>query len=192
MRFMLISIAAAATLAIPRISPADSPTTRPASVLNFTVKDIDGNSVDLAKYRGKVLLIVNVASKCGYTPQYADLEKIYEQYKGRGLAILGFPANEFGHQEPGTDPEIRAFCTGKYNVTFDMFSKIVVKGEGQAPLYRFLTSSESSGRSAGDIKWNFTKFLVSRDGKVVARFEPKVKPTDGQVVGAIERELGQR
>src|SRR5512144_1344263 len=134
--------------------------------LDFTVKDIDGKDVDLAKtYKGKVVLMVNVASQCGLTPQYAELEKVYETYKERGLVVLGFPANEFNGQEPGTNAEIKEFCTSKYKVSFPMFSKIVVKGEGIHPLYKFLTEKESDPAFAGEIKWNFTKFLVGRDGK---------------------------
>jgi glutathione peroxidase len=181
----------AAVLLIGHALAADRPTTRPASVLAYTVADIQGNPVDLGKYKGKVLLIVNVASKCGYTPQYADLEKIYETYKDKGLAVLGFPANEFGGQEPGTNSQILDFCTSTYDVKFDMFSKIVVKGADKVPLYQYLTSKDDNGQYGGEIQWNFTKFLVSREGKVVARFEPKVKPTDAQAVKAIEAELAR-
>lgn len=159
--------------------------------LDFTVKDIDGKDVDLAKtYKGKVVLMVNVASKCGLTPQYEELEKLYAGYKARGLVILGFPANEFGAQEPGTNSEIKEFCTSKYKVTFPMFSKIVVKGEGLHPLYKFLTEKETDPAYAGEIKWNFTKFLVGRDGKLAARFEPKTTPSSKEVVAAIEAALG--
>jgi glutathione peroxidase len=148
------------------------------SVLEFKVKDIDGKDVNLSDYKGKVILIVNVASKCGLTPQYEGLESLYEKYKDKGLVILGFPANEFGSQEPGTNAEIKQFCTGKYNVTFPMFSKIVVKGEGIHPLYQFLTSDKTNPKYAGEIKWNFNKFLVDRQGNVVARFEPKTTPEE--------------
>lgn len=161
------------------------------SALDFRVKDIQGREVDLGKYKGKVVLIVNTASKCGYTPQYADLQKVHETYKDRGLSILAFPANEFRNQEPGSNEEIREFCSTKYKTSFDLFSKIVVKGEGQAPLYAYLTSKQANPRFGGEIKWNFTKFLLSREGKVVGRFEPKVKPTDKEVVEAIEAELGK-
>ncbi|MGE5608792.1 MAG: glutathione peroxidase [Bacillota bacterium] len=164
---------------------------QPASVLDFTVKDIDGQSVDLAKYKGQVLLIVNTASKCGYTPQYEDLQKVYEKYRDKGLAILAFPANEFGQQEPGTDSQIKEFCSSNYHVTFDLFSKIVVKGDQQHPLYQFLTREQTNPDFGGAIKWNFTKFLVSREGKVVARFEPKAKPSDEQVIKAIEEQLAK-
>ena len=131
----------------------------PKSPLDFTVKNIDGKDVPLAKYKGDVVLIVNVASKCGFTPQYNDLEAIYEKYKGQGFKIVAFPANDFAHQEPGTDDEIKKFCTSKFNVKFDMYSKIVVKGEGQAPLYAYLTGKDTDPKFSGDIPWNFTKFL---------------------------------
>lgn len=158
-------------------------------VLNYTMKSIDGKPVDLSKYQGKVVLIVNVASQCGLTPQYKGLQALHEKYSGEGLAILGFPANEFGKQEPGTNDEIAEFCTSKYNVGFDMFSKVVVKGDGQCDLYKFLTSEESNPGFAGDINWNFEKFLIGRDGQVVKRFAPAVTPGSKDVVSAIESEL---
>jgi glutathione peroxidase len=163
-----------------------------AKVLDHKMKAIDGKEVNLAeKYKGKVLVVVNVASQCGLTPQYKQLEEVYTKYKDKGLLILGFPANEFGKQEPGTNQEIAQFCTGKYNVDFPMFSKIVVKGEGIDPLYQFLTSKETNPGMDGDIKWNFEKFLVGRDGKVVKRFAPTIKPDAPQVVEAIEAELSK-
>jgi glutathione peroxidase len=175
-----LALAAAATF----VAAASGP-------LDFTMKDIDGKDVDLAKtYKGKVVLVVNVASKCGLTPQYEELEKLYETYKPRGLVILGFPANEFASQEPGTNSEIKEFCTSKYKVTFPMFSKIVVKGDGIHPLYKFLTEKETDPSYAGEIKWNFTKFLVGRDGKLAARFEPKTVPSAKEVTTAIEAALG--
>jgi glutathione peroxidase len=153
------------------------------------MKSIDGKDVKLSDYKGKVVLLVNVASKCGLTPQYADLEAAYGKYKDKGLVVLGFPANEFGGQEPGTDAEIKEFCTGKYNVSFPMFSKVVVKGDAICPLYKFLTDDKSDPGFSGEIKWNFTKFLVSREGKVVKRIEPKSKITEDDAVKAIEAEL---
>jgi glutathione peroxidase len=150
------------------------------------VKKIDGTDVDLASYKGKVVLIVNVASKCGATPQYAGLQKLYDTYKDKGLVILGFPANEFGAQEPGSDAEISKFCSSKYNVTFDMFSKIKVKGDGQAPLYKSLTTQADP---AGDVKWNFEKFLIGKDGAISGRFATPVKPDDPAFVAAIEAAL---
>jgi glutathione peroxidase len=180
MKLFALALALAASLAAAATGPLD-----------FKMKDIDGKEVDLAKtYKEKVVLIVNVASKCGLTPQYAELEKLYETYKARGLVILGFPANEFGAQEPGTNAEIKEFCTSSYKVSFPMFEKIVVKGEGIHPLYKFLTEKESDPAFAGEIKWNFTKFLVGRDGKLAARFEPKTKPSEKEVVDAIEKALG--
>jgi glutathione peroxidase len=162
------------------------------SVLDFSMKDIDGKAVDLSKYKGDVVLIVNVASKCGYTPQYADLEEVYEKYKGQGFTILAFPANEFGAQEPGSNAEIKSFCTKNYGVTFPVFSKIVVKGQGIDPLYSYLTGEKTNPKFAGEIPWNFTKFLVGRDGQVVARFKPGDKPDSAMVVKAIESALGEK
>jgi glutathione peroxidase len=159
-----------------------------SGVYSFTLKSIDGAPTPLADYKGKVVLLVNVASQCGYTPQYSALEAIYEKYKDRGFVILGFPANNFGAQEPGTNEEIKTFCTRKYSVTFPMYAKISVKGADQAPLYAYLTKETPAGIS-GEIKWNFTKFLVDRDGKVVQRFESAVTPDSKEVVSAIEKEL---
>ena len=159
-----------------------------SGVYSFTLSSIDGKPAPLADYKGKVVLLVNVASQFGYTPQYSALEAIYEKYKDQGFVILGFPANNFGAQEPGTNEEIKTFCTRKYSVTFPMYSKISVKGADQAPLYGYLTKETGAG-IAGDIKWNFTKFLVDRDGKVVQRFEPAVTPDSKEVTAAIEKQL---
>jgi glutathione peroxidase len=148
----------------------------PKSVYDFTVKDIEGKSVKLDRYKGKTLLIVNTASLCGNTPQYASLETLYQKYKGRGLRILAFPANNFGSQEPGSDGQIKEFCTGKYKTTFDLFSKIDVKGVNQAPLYKYLTSKETDPKYAGDVEWNFAKFLIGRDGKIANRFKAGTDP----------------
>jgi glutathione peroxidase len=161
------------------------------SVYNFTLKSIDGQPVSLSSYHGKVLLLVNVASKCGYTPQYAGLESLYEKYKDRGLVIVGIPANNFASQEPGTNEEIKTFCRNKYNVSFPMMSKVSVLGEDKTPLYVFLTDKSVNPQIGGDIKWNFTKFLFDRSGKPVARFEPAVTPDSPQVTAAIESALGQ-
>jgi glutathione peroxidase len=155
-----------------------------SSVHEFTLNSIDGKPAPLSAYQGKVVLIVNVASRCGFTPQYAGLEALYEKYKDRGFTILGFPANNFGGQEPGTNEEIKTFCSSKYNVTFPMYAKISVKGDDKAPLYQFLTAATGS-----EIQWNFTKFLVDKNGKVVARFEPKVTPESPEVTEAIEKAL---
>jgi len=162
------------------------------SVLEFTMKDIDGKDVKLSKYKGNVIMFVNTASKCGYTPQYEGLEKIYEKYKDKGFVILGFPANNFGAQEPGTESEIKEFCTLKYHVSFPMFSKISVKGDDQHPLYGFLTNKESDPDFAGDITWNFNKFLVDKSGKVVARFSSKDTPESETVTAAIEKYLAAK
>ena len=158
------------------------------SVYDFTPSSIDGQPSPLSAWKGKVLLLVNVASKCGFTSQYKGLESTYETYKDRGLVIVGFPANNFGGQEPGSNEEIKTFCSRTYNVQFPMMSKISVKGGDQAPLYGFLTK-EANPAVAGDIKWNFTKFLVDRQGKVVARFESAVTPDSPEVKAAIEKAL---
>ena len=161
-----------------------------ASVYNFTLPSIDGEPTSLSSYKGKVILLVNVASRCGFTPQYSALESLYEKYKDQGFVILGFPANNFGAQEPGTNAEIKSFCTLKYNVTFPMFAKVSVKGADTTPLYQYLTQ-QANPSVTGDIKWNFTKFLVDRNGKVVARFESPVKPDSPEVVEAIEKLLNR-
>jgi glutathione peroxidase len=157
-----------------------------SNVHEFSMKAIDGKPVTLSQFKGQVMLMVNVASRCGFTPQYEGLEKLYETYKGRGFVILGFPANNFGGQEPGTDAEIQTFCKSKYSVTFPMFSKISVTGADKAPLYRFLTDTSVHPKTGGEIQWNFTKFLVDRDGKVIERFEPDVEPLSQEVVSAVE------
>lgn len=182
----LIAAGVAAALAVPALAD-DAPPTGP---LTFTLKDIKGKPADLSKYKGKVVLLVNVASECGLTPQYKGLEALYEKHKDAGLVVIGVPANEFGKQEPGTNEEIEKFCTSKYNVTFPMMGKVVVKGDGITPLYQYLTSKESG--FPGPVTWNFEKFLVGRDGKVVARFAPATKPDDPKLVKAIETELEKK
>ena len=163
-----------------------------ASDISFKMKSLDGKEVDLDKnYKGKVLLVVNVASKCGLTPQYTELESLHEKYAAKGLCVLGFPCNQFGQQEPGTANEIRQFCTTKYGVKFDMFEKIEVNGDGACPLYKHLTALPTLPKGTGDITWNFEKFLVGRDGKVVARFAPRTKPTDPELIKAIEAQLAK-
>jgi len=161
------------------------------SIYDFTMKSIDGKPVSLSEYHGKVLLLVNVASKCGFTPQYAGLEALYEKYKNQGLVIVGVPANNFAGQEPGTNEEIKKFCSNKYNVTFPMMAKVSVLGPDKTPLYVFLTDKSTDPQLAGDIKWNFTKFLFDRNGKPVARFEPDVTPDSPQVTSAVETALKQ-
>lgn len=156
------------------------------TLYDFTMKDIDGKDVKLSKFRGKTVLVVNVASQCGLTPQYEGLQKLYTEYKDRGLVILGMPANQFGNQEPGAESEIKTFCESKYHVTFPMFSKIVVKGEGIHPLYQWLLANTDPKL---DVEWNFAKFLVGRDGKVVGRFSPRTSPSDPKLIEAIKREM---
>jgi glutathione peroxidase len=189
-RYFLLGILSAVALFL--VAPpgkADDNGSKPASVLGFKMKDIDGKDVNLADYKGEVLLVVNTASNCGYTPQYERLETIFEKYKEKGFKVLAFPANEFLAQEPGTDAEIKTFCKTKYHVAFPVFSKIVVKGEGIHPLYQFLTGKETNPKFAGDIPWNFTKFLVNRKGEVIGRFPPKVEPDSSEVTKAIETAL---
>jgi glutathione peroxidase len=157
------------------------------SIYDIPLKDIDGNSTSLKPYQGKVLLIVNVASKCGFTPQYTALEALYQKYKDQGLVVLGFPCNQFHQQEPGTDLEIKQFCTSKYDVTFPMFDKLEVNGANRHPLYMLLAGKDSP--FPGDIGWNFTKFLVGRDGKILNRFASPVKPDSTEVTQAIEAAL---
>ena len=159
------------------------------SALDFTVKDIDGNDVALEKYRGKVVLLVNVASKCGLTSQYEDLQRLHQQHADAGLAILAFPADNFLGQEPGTNAEIKQFCRTKYDVGFDLFAKVSVKGRDKCGLYRYLTSKEHNPEFGGELKWNFTKFLLDRDGKIIARFDPRTRPNDPKVVAAIQAAL---
>ena len=160
-----------------------------AQVLDHKLMDIDGKEVDLGDYKGKVVMIVNVASKCGMTPQYEQLVDIHKKYKDQGFTILGFPANNFMQQEPGTNAEIKTFCSTTYGVDFPMFSKISVKGDDQDPLYKELTSEEENAGFAGEIPWNFTKFLLNKKGEVVARFEPRTKPDAEEVTAKIEEEL---
>jgi glutathione peroxidase len=157
------------------------------SIYEIPLKDIDGNDTNLSPYKGKVLLIVNVASKCGFTPQYATLEATHQKYKDKGFAVLGFPCNQFGGQEPGSNERIKEFCSSKYNVTFPLFSKIDVNGKDRHPLYAELAGKDSP--FPGDIGWNFNKFLIGKDGKVLKRFESKVKPDSPEVIQAIEAAL---
>lgn len=159
------------------------------SVYDFTLNSIEGEPTSLAKFRGKVVLLVNVASRCGFTPQYSALQKVYETYQDRNFVIVGIPANNFGGQEPGSNQEIKTFCSTKYNVTFPLLAKVSVKGEDKTPLYQFLTDKSANPQTGGEIQWNFTKFLIGPDGRPVARFEPQVSPDDLQVTSAIEKEL---
>ncbi len=168
-------------------TPVDKFENDPVAMLGFTMQSIEGEPVPLEEYAGKVVLFVNVASACGLTPQYEGLEQLYKEYEDRGFIVLGFPANNFGGQEPGTDEEILEFCTGKYNVTFPMFSKISVIGEDRHPLYAKLAkATEDQG---GEPTWNFTKYLVNREGEVVTRFDPRTVPSDAKLIDELERLL---
>lgn len=162
------------------------------AVLNFKMQTLDGQPVELSKYQGKVVLFVNVASECGLTPQYKGLQALHERYAKQGLAIVGVPANEFGGQEPGSNAQIAAFCKKNYGVTFDMLAKVVVDGKDICPLYRYLTSKETNPKFGGPLKWNFTKFLIGRDGQVIGRFEPNIEPEAKELVEAIEAALAKK
>ena len=163
----------------------------PPAALNFKVKSIAGKDVDLSQYQGKVLVVVNVASECGLTPQYEGLEALQKKYADKGFAVLGFPCNQFGKQEPGTDAEISEFCQTNYKVTFPMFSKIDVNGENAAPFYKHLTSLETKPKGKGQVAWNFEKFVIGKKGDVVARFAPKTEPDAPELTAAIEAELAR-
>ena len=165
----------------------------PASktIYDFSMKNIDGKEVSLSDYKGKVVLIVNVASLCGNTPQYKDIEAMYEKYKGKGLVVLGFPANNFMGQEPGSDEKIKAFCTKEYSVTFPMFSKISVKGSDMHPLYKYLTSKAENGVIDAPVKWNFQKFLIGKDGHVITSIGNHTSVNDADVVKEVEKALAQ-
>ena len=165
--------------------------TMSTSFHDFSIKTIDGAEQSLSDYKGKVVLVVNVASFCGYTKQYEPLEKLYEQYKEKGLVVLGFPANDFGAQEPGTNEEIKQFCSAKYGVTFPMTAKVSVKGNAKAPVYEFLTSGGGNTALAGEIGWNFEKFLIGKDGKIITRYNSGVDPLAANVKADIEKALAQ-
>ncbi len=175
----------------PAPTAAKAASATPAA-LDFKVKSLDGKEVDLSQYQGKVLMIVNVASFCGNTPQYAQLEALHEKYGKDGLEILGFPCNQFGSQEPGSAEEIQKFCTAKYKVSFPMFEKIEVNGDKASPLYKHLTSLETKPKGPGKVSWNFEKFIVGRNGDVVARFDPRTKPDAKEVMAVVKAELGKK
>ncbi|MCC9640843.1 glutathione peroxidase [Rhodopirellula sp. JC740] len=188
-RYLLLPLALGCLMsALPSASAADA-TTEHECVLAHEAKTIEGKEVDLHDYEGKVVLIVNVASKCGYTKQYAGLQALYEAHKDDGLVILGFPCNQFGSQEPGSDSEILEFCSSRYEVTFPMMSKVDVNGDDAAPLYKQLTSIKAEPAGKGPVSWNFEKFLVGRDGQVIGRYKSKVKPSDDELVSAIKSAL---
>ena len=182
----LISLLVMVLMAAPQTKTQEK--AKVADALNFTMNSLDGKPVSLAKYQGNVVLMVNVASECGYTPQYEGLQALHRKYVGRGLRILGFPSNDFGAQEPGTDAQIADFCAKNYGVEFDLFSKIKVLGSDKAPLYKTLTSTP---KFSGDVSWNFEKFLISRDGQVVGRFKSPVEPLSAELTRAIESALGK-
>ena len=162
-----------------------------SGVLNFKMNGLDGKPIDLANYKGKVVLIVNVASQCGYTPQYKGMQAVYTKYADKGLVVLGVPSNDFGRQEPGNNQEIAEFCSANYGVKFPMTEKVVVKGDGQCPLYKYLTSKDTNPKFSGPIKWNFNKFLVGRNGEIVGRYDSNVAPESDKLVQAIEAELAK-
>ena len=169
--------------------PRTRMTPQASNIFDFTLNDIDGNPVALSQFRGKTLLLVNTASFCGNTPQYADLQTMYERYRLKGFEILAFPANNFGQQEPGTNEEIKGFCFTKYSLTFPLFSKISVKGSDKHPLYRYLTEASPF---PGEVEWNFQKYLVDSNGAVVARYHHRTKPTSDEIVRDLERLLGKK
>jgi glutathione peroxidase len=181
----LVTLAAIGCNNAPMDLAIDAPK-NPTSIYDFTMKNIDGKAVPLNAYKGKVLLVVNVASKCGFTPQYAGLQKLYTEYHKKGFEILGFPANNFGAQEPGTDPEIKTFCSNTYGVSFPMFSKISVKGTDEHPLYKWLIASADRH---DDIEWNFCKFLVDKNGHVIKRWASKTTPDSAELTSALDSAL---
>ncbi len=184
-RTATVAILMAATLSIASVNADEEG----SKVYDYKLTSLAGKEVDMEKYKGKVMLIVNVASKCGLTPQYEQLQALHEKYSEDGLAVVGFPCNQFGSQEPGTSAQISEFCTENYGVEFDMFSKVEVNGDGATDLYKYLTSLDLKPAGKGDISWNFEKFLVDRNGKVIARFSPRTKPNDKEVISAIEAQL---
>lgn len=192
----LLALAAAFVLISPFVVVADE--AKPVekkdvpATLNFTMKSLDGEDVNLAKYQGKVVLIVNTASECGLTGQYKPLQRLHEKYKDQGFVVLGFPCNQFGSQEPGSESEIKTFCQENYGVTFDMFAKVDVNGDKAAPLYQLLTKTPTKPAGSGKISWNFEKFLLGRNGEVVSRFAPRTEPSSDEVVNAIEAELAKK
>ena len=190
MRRVVISFLIAGFLCSMRVANAEEMGDRDA--LSFTMTTLDGRDVSLGTYRGKVLLIVNVASECGLTPQYEGLQELHEEYADQGLAVVAFPCNQFGGQEPGTADAIRQFCSDRYGVTFDLFAKIDVNGETACDLYKYLTAAETEPQSSGKISWNFEKFVIGRNGKVIGRFKPATTPNDPELLALIKAELANR
>jgi glutathione peroxidase len=181
-----------ALVAVPRLYAQNKGSQSVAPIHQIKMKGLDGKELDFAKYKGKVVLIVNVASECGYTPQYKGLQELSKKYGKDGLVVLGVPSNDFGRQEPGSDAQIAVFCKKEYGVTFDMVSKVPVSGENQCPLYKLLTSKKSNPKHNGPVRWNFTKFLIGRDGSIVARFEPDTEPDSDAIRNALEAELAKK
>src|SRR5262245_42796776 len=192
MKKTTVTVALMAMLAASLASGQTNSGGKVPEVLNFTMNNITGQSINLSKYQGNVVLIVNTASQCGYTYQYEGLQALHKKYASQGLKILGFPSNDFGQQEPGTNAEIQRFCKANYGVEFDMFSKVQVLGRAKVPLYEYLTSKSSDPKFAGEIKWNFEKFLIGRDGQILGRFASDIEPDARQVTGAIEAALGKK
>ena len=191
-RFSLLLLAVVALPGCASSNATEQESAKVSKPLSFTMKSLAGKDVDLSKYQGKVVLIVNVASKCGLTPQYEQLQALHDKYAEDGLAILGFPSNQFLWQEPGTAEQIQEFCRVNYGVTFDMFAKVNVKGKDACDLYKTLTSMDTEPVGPGKISWNFEKFIIGRDGEVVARFSPRTKPNDPEVLKVIESELAKK
>ena len=189
-KFLLILSVCTATISFAEEKKSDAkPVSEIKSVYDISVKNIDGKEVKLSAYKGKALIIVNTASECGFTPQYKGLEKIYEMYKDQGLVILGFPSNDFGGQEPGTEKEIKKFCELQYHIKFPMFAKLVVKGDNKSPLYKFLQETQPNVELRKEVQWNFNKFLVNRSGEVIQYFDSKIAPESPEMEAAIQQAL---
>ena len=192
-RRLLLACVLAFSISVPAVAGDKSQEKKVVSpALDFSMKNIDGQDVSLGDYQGDVLLLVNVASECGLTKQYKDLEAFYKKYKNQGVKVLAFPANNFGAQEPGTNKEIKQFCKTNFDVTFDLFSKVSVKGDDICDLYKYLTRTSKNGEFGGEIQWNFQKFLIDRTGRVVARFEPRENPMADKIVQFVERLLKEQ
>jgi glutathione peroxidase len=191
-QFLLLLLAVVAVTGCASSNATEQESTKVSKPLSFTMKSLGGKQVDLGKYQGKVVLIVNVASKCGLTPQYKQLQALHEKHSKDGLAVLGFPCNQFLSQEPGTAEEIKEFCRVNYGVTFDVFAKVEVNGDGACDLYKTLTALDTKPVGPGKISWNFEKFIIGRDGEVVARFSPRTKPDDPKLLKVIEAELAKK
>jgi glutathione peroxidase len=189
---LLLLIAVVIVTGCAASNATEQESTKVSKPLSFTMKSLDGKDVDLSKYQGKVVLIVNVASKCGLTGQYEQLQELHEEHCDKGLAVLGFPCNQFLFQESGTAEEIKEFCRVNYGVTFDMFAKVEVNGKRACDLYKTLTTLDTKPVGPGKISWNFEKFIVGRDGEVVARFSPRTKPDDPKLLKVIEAELAKK